>query len=104
MDLAFVEVADVLWKHTHLLGRIPVDRYRDLASRIKPLIANSVLKVESSMEILEPAIDNASKLGITVYDSLYVTLALAKNGKLVSFDESLMDALRGRGSNIVVSP
>lgn len=103
LELAFIEAANILWKHAYVLKRIPRDKYETLRSSIKPLI-NNAARVHSSLEILEDAADNSLKYGLTVYDSLYVTLALDKECKLVSFDEKLIDKLVEKGlGKILVS-
>ncbi len=104
LDLAFVEVANALWRHVYLLKRIPEDSYPTLRDSIRPLIANAVSRICKAGEILEEALDNAVKLGITVYDSLYVTLALSEKCRLASFDVRLKKRLREEGLDIVVIP
>lgn len=104
IELSFVEVANTLWKHTYILKRIPKDKYEILRDSIKPLISN-VAHIHTYIEILEEAIDNAVHLGISVYDSLYVTLALSKKCKLISFDERLKGILADKGlGDIIIKP
>jgi len=102
VDLAFVETASVLWKHARVLGRIPEESYRRLRTLVVPLIESSVGEVVEAREVIPEALDNAYRFGITVYDSDYVTLALGRGVKLVSFDAKLRDALREIGG--VVAP
>ena len=102
VDLAFVETANVLWKHARVLGRIPEESYRRLRTLVVPLIESSVGEVVEAREVIPEALDNAYRFGITVYDSAYVTLALRRGFKLVSFDAKLRGALREIG--IVVAP
>ena len=104
VDFAFVEVANTLWKHVHVLRRIPEDKYRVLRRSIRPLISSAVSSIYDAVGLLETAIDNALNFDITVYDSLYVTLALDKRCKLVSFDEELRRRLKKHGVNLLVSP
>ncbi len=104
IDLVFVEVANTLWKHACLMKRIPLKSYSILRDNIKSLIVNSVSKIFKSTDILEDAIDNALKLNITVYDSLYVTLALNKKYKVASFDEELKRKLKQKGLDIIIMP
>ncbi len=104
IDLVFIEVANTLWKHTHLMKRIPLKSYSILRDSIKSLVINSVSKIYNSTDILEDAIDNALKFNITVYDSLYVTLALNKKYKVASFDEELKRKLEQKGLGIVIMP
>jgi predicted nucleic acid-binding protein len=103
LDLALVEVANTLWKHVHLLRRIPESAYAVLRGAVKPLVY-SAARVLRADELLEDALDNAVKLGITVYDSLYVTLALREGCELATFDDKLRKQLLARGLDIAVAP
>lgn len=102
LELAFIEVANALWKHAYVLKRIREDKYEALRNSIKPLISN-LARVHSSLEILEEATDNAIKYGFSIYDSLYVTLTLGKKCKLVTFDEKLRSMLVEKGLKDVLS-
>jgi predicted nucleic acid-binding protein len=86
-----------------VLKRIPEDKYELLRDSVKTLISNSA-RVYSSLEILKEAMDNAVKYGFPIYDSLYVTLALSKKCKLVTFDEELRSKLVEKGLGNVFSP
>ncbi len=101
VELAFIEVANALWKHTYVLKRIPEDKYLILKGSIKSLIS-SVAKICGSIEILEEAVDNAIRFGVSVYDSLYLTLALNRGGKLITLDERLARMLGERGLGDIV--
>ncbi|MEM2929765.1 MAG: type II toxin-antitoxin system VapC family toxin [Thermoproteota archaeon] len=102
LELAFIETANVLWKHAYVFKRIPEDSFETLKSSIKPLI-NNAAQVYSSLDVLEKALDNSVKYGLPVYDSLYVTLALSKKCTLVSFDERLKNMLVERGLGSVLA-
>jgi len=103
LELAFIEVANALWKHAYVLKRIRGDKYEALRDIVKPLISNSA-RVHSSLEVLEEAVDNAVKYGFPVYDSLYVTLALRMKCRLVTFDEELRSRLVEKGLGDILSP
>ncbi|MCI4438556.1 type II toxin-antitoxin system VapC family toxin [archaeon] len=104
VDLAFVEVANVLWKHVYVFARIPEDKYKVLRDEVKSLILNTTEVIYKSTDLLKDSIDNAISYGITVYDSLYVTLALNTSSKFVSFDEDLKEKLKNQKLNIVLLP
>ena len=93
VDLAFVETANVLWKHAHVLRRIPKESYRRLRTLVVPLVESSVSEVVEARELIREALDNACRYGIAVYDSAYVTLALKRGFKLASFDSKLRAVL-----------
>ncbi len=100
-DLAFVETANTLWKHTFIYRRIPYEKFKVLKQSIEPLIRSSTARIYSASEALVEALDNALKYGITVYDSIYVTLAMKYNYKLVSFDRKLRDKLKKQNLDII---
>jgi len=104
VDLAFIEVANTLWKHTYVLNRIPADAFRVLADTIGPLIRSSTKRIYSSVEYLRESLDNAMRFGITVYDAIYVTAALKHGCRLATFDERLDKALKSRGLDIIYIP
>jgi len=103
LDFAVVEVANALWKHVHLMKRIPRDRYAALRDAVKPLVY-SAARVFKAGELLKDALDNAVGLEITVYDSLYVTLALREGCKLATFDEKLRAQLTAKGLDVAAMP
>jgi predicted nucleic acid-binding protein len=85
-----------------VFARIPEDKYKVLRDEVKSLILNTTEVIYKSTDLLEDSIDNAISYGITVYDSLYVTLALNTSSKLVSFDEDLNEKLKNQKLNIVL--
>ncbi len=87
-----------------MLKRISRDKYEVLKQSINKLISSTVSKIYESIDILVLALDNALKYGITVYDSLFVTLALINNCKLVSFDENLAEKLKQKELDIILIP
>lgn len=102
IELAFIEVANALWKHTFTLKRISEEKYHILRDSLKSLVDN-VAQVYNSLEILEEALDNAIKFGVTVYDALYLTLALNKGCKLVTLDHKLIKTLSEKGLENMIS-
>ena len=104
LDLAFIEVFNALWKHAYLLRRLSEEQCFALKRLVKPLILNSVARVYGSLDLLEEALEDAARYEVTVYDALYVSLALKLEAKLASFDEELRSRLEGRGLKVVVAP
>jgi len=91
LDLAFAEVGNVLWKHVKM-GRIKAEEVVKRAEMLKKLINTSrVYKME---DYLIEAIELAVKYDITVYDALFITLALNLNEKLVTTDKKLWNRLK----------
>ena len=104
VDLAFIEAANVLWKHALIHGRIPRNACEGLAVRLGELIRNSCSKIYCACEFLSEALGRALDFGITVYDAVYVVLALKHNCKIASFDERLKSKLEEKGLDIICFP
>src|SRR5205823_10121161 len=88
-DLVFPEVGNILWKKI-LRG----DLTEEQAYGISHLVAVAPLAVHPSSPLLEAALAIAVRTGRTVYDSLYVALAVQVNCRLVTADEKLYNALK----------
>jgi predicted nucleic acid-binding protein len=89
-DLIRAEVGNVLWKRWR---RGELD-----AAEVDTALADFrrfPLEVHSSELLLESAWGIARETGLTVYDSLYVALAVAEMAQLVTADRRLFEALRG---------
>ncbi len=104
VDQAFIETANALWKHVYLFKRIPMDRYPTLRKMIIPLITNSVVKIYKSRDLLEDATDFAIDYGITVYDAVFVILALNNECKVASFNGKLREALKMKNLDVIYVP
>jgi predicted nucleic acid-binding protein len=85
------EVGQTIWKKVHLRKEIGAAEGRSIVSGL--LITPFELHVVTPL--LEPAFDIALATARTVYDSIYVALAVALGCKLVTADQKLHDALRG---------
>ena len=88
-DLVFPEVGNILWKKIRR-----GDLTEEPARRIAHLVAVAPLAVHPSAPLLEAALAIAVRTGRTVYDSLYVALAVQVNCRLVTADEKLYNALK----------
>ncbi len=95
-ELAYVEVASSLWRHSFVLRRIPERAYYTIAPTVGRLISSSVSEVCDVRGMLEKVLGNAMKLGISPYDSVYVSLAMERGCGLLSFDGELKAKLEGR--------
>jgi predicted nucleic acid-binding protein len=90
-DLFFAELGNVLWK-AERLGRC--DRATVEAALTE--ILNRDFPRFSSAALLPRAVALARAHGRTVYDSLYLALAIEIGANWVTADERLVNALRGR--------
>lgn len=88
-DLVFSEVGNILWKKFRR-----GDLTEEQARGIGHLVAFAPLAVHSSAPLLEAALEIALRTERTVYDSLYVALAVQLNCRLVTADEKLYNALK----------
>jgi predicted nucleic acid-binding protein len=88
-DLMFPEVGNILWKKMRR-GDLTEQQARGIAH----LVAVAPLEVHPSAPLLEAAFEVATRTGRTVYDSLYVALAVQLGGRLVTADERLYNTLK----------
>jgi predicted nucleic acid-binding protein len=90
-DLFWVELANVLWKSVRL-GRLSKSTARAALESLVPL----AFPTFSAQPLLESAFGIASLFGRSVYDSLYVALAIASGVPFITADEKLAAALAAR--------
>ncbi len=85
LDLALIEVTNVIWKHHTIFRRLSLNDAH-IALTILKKLHNDVLTIENSTVYLDEALNVAISEKITVYDSLYV-VAASKHNKLISSDK-----------------
>ena len=88
-DLLRPEFGNTLWKK--------FQRKELTEKEVKSILvafAAVPLQIHSSQEIFEAAVEISLKTSRTVYDSLYVALAVALNLNLVTADERLFNSLQ----------
>ena len=90
-DLFWVEFASVLWKAIRR-GNYPKDSADAALAYMKGLDFPSV----SSLELLDKAFEIATAFERTVYDSVYVALAVQTQSQLITADERLVNSLAAR--------
>jgi predicted nucleic acid-binding protein len=88
-DLVFPEVGNILWKKVRR-GDLTEEQAREIGR----LVAVAPLEVHCSAPLLEAALDIAMLTGRTVYDSIYVALAVQMDCRLVTADEKVYNALK----------
>jgi len=89
-DLLPSEFGNILWKKTRR-GEIRVPE----AVETFHALAAVPLRFSSAPSLLEPAYLLAVEFGRTVYDSLYLALALLERCPMVTADRKLVNALQG---------
>ena len=87
-DLFWAECADIFWKAVRQ-GRCSRKTAEDAILALK----SRNLPTTSSQLLLEEALSLAATFERTVYDSLYVALAIRMKANLVTADERLANAL-----------
>jgi len=92
-DLFWPEMANLLWKAVQQGRCVRGDAESALMG-----LADRKLPTVSSVPLLSMAFQIAMEYRRTVYDSLYVALAVRVNGQLITADERLADALAARFS------
>jgi len=87
-DLLLAETANILWKYVCRDELSTAD-----ANRILSDILQMPLRLTASSDLVEPALKIAIETNRTVYDSLYVALAIQAASFLITADERLTNAL-----------
>ena len=89
-DLIYAELANVIWKR-HRRGEIDPDE----AGRLLADLRSLPLQITPCGDLVEAALELALRTGRSVYDCLYLALAVATRSVLVSADQRLVNALAG---------
>lgn len=98
VDIAYAEVANVVWKHVKM-GRIGASEVARRVQLAKRLIGSA--RVFRGAELVEMAIDIAVKNDVAVYDALFIALAASLGAKLVTTDKALVKRLSADARRLV---
>jgi predicted nucleic acid-binding protein len=90
-DLFWVEVANALWKAARR-REISEDSAASAMSFMRDLDITTV----PSLDLVPQALNLAIRYGRTVYDSLYIALAMQSKSEMITADERLANALAAR--------
>jgi predicted nucleic acid-binding protein len=90
-DLFWVELANVLWKAVRR-----TEMSSSNAAAAMSFLRDLDITTFPSIDIVPQALDLAISQGRTVYDSLYVALAMHSKTELITADERLANALAAR--------
>ena len=88
-DLIWVEVGNVLWKRVQR-AEIAPGVARDMLGEFKRF----PLETYAAKPLLESAWSLAVSYRISVYDGLYLALAISRNGKLITADRPFHDTVK----------
>lgn len=97
LDLAFVEVANAIWKR-YYRGLATPDETRQFLDDL----LHSPVGVESAVRLLKPALEIAVKYRRAVYDALFVALCQDLGLRGVTADEPLYAAVHADFPQIVL--
>jgi predicted nucleic acid-binding protein len=97
LDLAFVEVANAIWKQ-QCQGLITLADARQFVGK---LLAISV-QIHPAIALLRPAFEIAVKYDLAIYDALFVALAQESQLPGVTADEPLWRAVHMDFPNIIL--
>jgi len=90
-DFFWVEITNILWK------AVRAERCTtEIAESALAALRLNAIPTLPALPLLESALDTAIMHGRTVYDSIYVALAVEMDGHLVTTDEKLVNTLSGR--------
>ena len=88
-DLIVAELGNVLWKKVQR-GELMADEAREIAGAFSGACP---LALRPSQPYLPGAVDLALRFRRSVYDALYLAVAIAEAGQYVTADERLVNAL-----------
>lgn len=89
-DLFFAEVGNILWKHIRRVEMTP-----EQAQLILSALIALPFSVHSHRGLMEATLTIAAQTGRTVYDSLYLALAVHEQTMLITADKRFYNALQG---------
>ncbi|MEM2203954.1 MAG: type II toxin-antitoxin system VapC family toxin [Sulfolobales archaeon] len=99
IDHALKEIANGIWKHRKLYSVISNDKIIMLYRGFLELVRTGVIIVEPEDGYIVEALEIALNHDISVYDSLYISLAL-KYGELLTCDAKQADVASRLGAKV----
>ena len=99
VDHAIKEVSNAVWK-AYVRGHIGLDDVKNKLEALKLLFSKN-LTTFSEMELLDEAMKIALSHRISIYDSLYLALALTNRTNFSSLDEAQLSVAKKLGVPII---
>jgi len=93
VDISYSEVANAAWKKVRIYGEDEELSKRALDVAVD--FIEKVCRVEDSRVLLNQAFELAVKHNLTVYDALFIVLAMKLNEKLLTTDRKLYSKVEG---------
>jgi predicted nucleic acid-binding protein len=101
VDLAVKEVLNTIWRDYYVRRTISLDTAMRLQQVLSSMTGINIL-VEPEDKYISRAFEIALKTGTTVYDALYIALAVEKNTPLVTLDEKQAKAAETLGVKTII--
>ena len=86
VDYIMVEFYNVIWKAIYIHKLLKENEALKIIELLKEY-AKANMKLEDTKNYLDKALKVALRTGLTIYDSLYITLALEKRLPLLTLDK-----------------
>ncbi len=80
------EVTNAIWKASHLRGIITIQEAKKALELLKRMINKNIFLLPE-LNYLDLAFDISMKHGLTIYDSLYIALAISERKPLLTLDD-----------------
>ncbi|UXD21709.1 twitching motility protein PilT [Ignicoccus pacificus DSM 13166] len=100
IDLSLKEIYNAIWKAHKLRGSLKEEQMWMLTKLVKEYFDCCVV-IEDQRPLLDDALRIATKYGLTIYNSLFVVLALTKDLPLVSLDAKQRRVARMLGVEVL---
>ena len=100
VDHVVKEFYNAVWKATYLLKTLDYESARKVLELFNSYIKNNLI-LELEEKYIDKALNIALEAGITLYDSLYIALALDKKTPLLTLDEKQRDTAPKLGVKVL---
>lgn len=94
-DLFYIEVTNIFWKYVRAGMYTAVEVQADLAT-----LKSLSIRVVSTAELMEEAVNIAIAYGISAYDASYVALSHRVSAPLLTLDQRLVNTLANAPYNV----
>lgn len=99
VDHAIKEVSNAIWK-AYTRGHIRLEDVKSKLEALKKLFSKNVVTFPET-ELLDGAMEISLSHEISIYDSLYLALALTKRADFNSLDETQLSVARKLGVTVI---
>lgn len=100
VDMVVKEVANAVWKACRVRGYVGVEEARRLLRVLKSMIGVNI-ELRPEADYLDAAFEIAVEHGVTVYDALYLALAVEEGEPLLTLDERQLRVAGKLGVRVV---